>query len=107
MWKKDGKGEESGKRGVEKGVEEGEEKRAKEKRGKEASASAFLAFFYLYTVGFKSGAFFFYINSFLYACFNGRAALVVCDSPRAGAFDMVTGRQRDGTGRERAGGNIF
>lgn len=47
------------------------------------------------------------IKPFLYTCFSGWAVLVVFESPRAGAFDRVTGRQRDGTGRERAGGRIF
>ena len=61
-----GKG--SGKGGVETGVEEGEERgkgdgqNGEEKRGKGASASAFLAFFYLCLRrgGFKSGAFLFF-----------------------------------------------
>lgn len=49
---------------------------------------------------FKSGtSFFFHIVPFLYTCFSSRAVLVVFDSLKAGAFDRVTGRQRDGTGR--------
>lgn len=68
-------GKETGKGGVETGVEEGEERgkgdgqKGQEKRGKGASASAFLAFFNLYLrrAGFKSGAFsFFSISTHFY-----------------------------------------
>ena len=89
--------------------QDGEKKRAKEKRGKgaSASASAFLAFFYLCLLGggFKSGVFFLSISNHFYTptCFSGRAVLVVFESLRAGAFDRVTGRQRDGTGRGGSG----
>jgi hypothetical protein len=41
------------------------------------------------------------IKPFLYTCFSGWAVLVVFDSPRAGAFNRVTGP----TGR--GGGRIF
>ena len=73
--------------------------------------SAFPAFFYLCLLGLavqtRSLIFFPFIKPFLYTCFSGWAVLVVFDSPRAGAFDRVTRRQRDGTGRERAGGRYF
>ena len=108
MWKrvgkKDGKGE--WKRGCVEEVEErgkGDGQKGQEKRGKGASASAFLAFFCLYLrggTGLNQEPFFFFrINSFLYTCFSGRAVLVVFGNPKTGAFDRVTGRQRDGTGR--------
>lgn len=43
--------------------------------------------------------FFPFIKPFLYTCFSGWAVLVVFESPRAGAFNRVTGP----TGRDGAG----
>jgi len=114
VWKKDGKGE--GKRGWgcgdrgggRGGKGKGDGQKGEEKREKGASASAFLAFFYLCLPGRGWGLnqepiFFPLMKPFLYTCFSGRAVLVVFETSRAGAFDRVTGRQRDRTGRGGSG----
>jgi hypothetical protein len=80
--------------GVETGVEKGRE-RGKRDGQKGASTSAFPAFFCLCQLGLavqtRSLIFFPLIKPFLYTCFSGWAVLVVFDSPRAGAFNRVTG----------------